>query len=131
MHQNRNRLIAAGFAGALALVAGTGIAEAKSGDVRASGTCSGQSTSKIKLAPRASDGVTKVEFEVDQNVAGATWQVSITDNGVEVVNRSATTAAPSGSFTVRTRRPGAAGHSVVATASNPVTGETCSASASV
>ncbi len=131
MNRQRNRLIAAGFAGALALVAGTGIAEAKDGDIRANGTCTAGSTSQIKLAPRPSDGVTTVEFEVDQNVVGATWQVSIADNGVVVVNRSATTVAPSGSFEVRTRRPGAAGHAIVATATNSATGETCSASASV
>lgn len=130
-HRTRNRLVAAGFAGTLALVAGTGLAAAKDGDVRVAGTCTASSTAKLKLAPRPSDRQTRIELEVDQNVVGQAWDVTITDNGATAVQRSATTTAPSGSFTVEARRPGASGHTVVATATNAVTGETCTATASV
>ena len=49
------------------------------------------------------------EYEVDSNRAGQVWAVRITDNGAVVVSRHATTAGPSGSFTVRkviANRPG-------------------------
>jgi hypothetical protein len=129
--QRKHRIVAAGFAGLLATVASIGIADAKDGDVRVNGRCTGASTSKLKLAPRPSDNQTRVEFEVDQNVVGVTWNVVIKDNGVIVLRRTATTTAPSGSFEVAKRLPGATGHSVKAKATNPSTGETCTASASV
>ncbi len=130
MHR-KHRIVAAGFAGLLASVATIGTAAAKDGDIRVAGKCTGASSSKLKLAPRPSDHQTRVEFEVDQNVVGVAWNVVIKDNGVTVLRRSATTTAPSGSFSIAKRLPGAAGHAVKATAKNPATGETCTASASV
>ena len=47
--------------------------------------------------------------QVDSNRAGQVWAVRITDNGAVVVSRHATTAGPSGSFTIRkviANRPG-------------------------
>src|SRR4249920_640677 len=85
------------LAGIVAVPAG-----AKSGDVVVKGRCSLGATSKLKVAPRASDNRTKVEFEVDSNVNGQTWNVRITDNGVPVLSTVKTTAPPSGSFTART-----------------------------
>ena len=127
-----SRSIATGVAlGALATAGLAAPAAAKSGDVRVAGRCTAASTAKLKLAPRPSDRRTRVEFEVDQNVVGQTWNVRIADNGVVVVNRSATTVAPSGSFTVATRRPGSSGHAIVATATNASTGESCRAAAAV
>jgi hypothetical protein len=124
------KLIAATALSLLGLVAVAPMAHAKTGDVRAAGTCSVRSASKIKLAER--DEGLKIEFEVDENVVGATWRVTITDNGTRVLGRRYTTVAPSGSFTARAVVPNAAGADVVvARATNLVTGETCRASARI
>ena len=105
-------------------------AQAKGVDVRANGTCSRASTSKIRLRP--DNGRIETEFEVDQNRVGQHWNVSIADNGVVVARTAATTVAPSGSFTVRRLLANRAGTDhVVARASNPVTGESCVARASL
>ena len=131
MSKHPSRILAA-TAGALLLVGAAGAipAEAKAGDVKVSGSCSGSSTWKLKLGPRAR--TIQTEFEVDSNVVGQQWTVSITDNGVQVFTADATTVAPSGSFTVATRIPNVAGSdAVVATAANAATGESCVAMASV
>lgn len=111
-------------------IAGAVPAMAKDGDVIVTGSCSAASTYKLKLAPR--DGGIETEFEVDSNVNGQVWSVRMTDNGARVFRGSATTAAPSGSFTVRPKIANLAGtDTVVATATNPTTGERCVATASV
>lgn len=85
-------------------------ASAKGGHrgVTVRGTCSQQSTSKLKLS-REDRGI-EVEFEVDQNRNGVPWKVNLRRNGVRVASLTATTRAPSGSFKVRrviADRPGA------------------------
>jgi hypothetical protein len=105
-------------------------ASARGGDVKVAGTCTGRSTSTLKLAPRTGDNITQVEFEVDTNRAGVTWRVRVTDHGNVVIARLATTNA-GGSFTVQKRLPGAKGHVIAARARNLTTGEVCTASASV
>jgi hypothetical protein len=72
------------------------------------GTCSQQSTSKLKLS-REDRGI-EVEFEVDQNRNRVPWKVTLRRNGARVASFTATTRAPSGSFEVRrliADRPGA------------------------
>jgi hypothetical protein len=99
-------------------------------DVIMAGRCSAASSSKIKLSP--DDGLIEVEFEVDQNRVGDTWNVTLRDNGAVVFRTKATTAAPSGSFEVRRRIPDRAGRDTVrGIASNPRTGENCVASATI
>ena len=56
---------------ALALLALGSPAFAKDGDVLVRGTCTANSTSKLKLS--AEDGRIEVEFEVDQNRNGVPW----------------------------------------------------------
>ncbi len=103
---------------------------ARSDDVIVRGACSGASDYKLKLAPR--DGRIEVAFEVDSNRNGQTWNVTLADNGAVFFSGAAKTNAPSGSFTVRSISADAAGTDVVTgTATNPLTGETCSASASL
>jgi hypothetical protein len=131
MSKRQSRILAA-TAGALLIVGASGVvpAEAKAGDVKVAGHCTGASTWKLKLGPRAR--TIQTEFEVDSNVVGQTWSVSITDNGVQVFTGPQTTVAPSGSFTLDTRVPNKAGpDAIVATASNAATGESCTAAASV
>lgn len=121
---------------ALATIALTGAAvaapaHAKDGDIKIAGKCTGSSTSKLKLQPRPSDGKLEMEFEVDQNVNGQVWAVTISDNGTNFYAKNKTTVAPSGSFEVKASRSGATGHKIAAKAVNARTGETCTASGSV
>ena len=51
----------------------------KDGDVFVRGTCTGVTTSKLKLSEE--DGRIEVEFEVDQNRSGVRWNVSLFQNG--------------------------------------------------
>ena len=77
------------------------------GGVKASGACTGGGHFELKA--KHDDGKIEMEFEVDSNRAGQVWAVRITDNGAVVVSRNATTAGPSGSFTIRktiANRPG-------------------------
>ncbi|HEX6952715.1 MAG TPA: hypothetical protein VF124_07955 [Gaiellaceae bacterium] len=102
-------------------------ASAKGGHpgVTVRGTCSQQSTSKLKVA-RDDRGI-EVEFEVDQNRNGVPWKVTLRRNGVRVASLTAKTRAPSGSFKVRrliADRPGADRIAARAIRS----GEACSAS---
>ena len=115
---------------ALATTLGLGLALAPSasasggGGVRASGTCSSGATWTLKA--KHDSGAIEVEGEVDANHAGQTWNWSISDNGTVVRHGSATTRAPSGSFSV-TRRIGnrAGADRVVFRATRPATGQTC------
>ena len=110
----------------LALVAAPS-ANAKDGDVLRQGTCTGVSTSKIKLSEE--DGRIEVEFEVDQNRNGVRWNILIRQNGRRVANVVRVTRGPSGSFEARIVAPNRAGtDTFVATATR--SGESCRALAS-
>jgi hypothetical protein len=88
------------------------------------GTCTQQSTSKLKLT-REDRGI-QVEFEVDQNRNGVPWNVTLRRNGHRVASLKATTHAPSGSFEIRRVIAGKLGTSrIVARATR--SGETCTA----
>jgi hypothetical protein len=80
---------------------------ASGGGVSASGACT--NGGHFKLKAKHDNGKIEMEYQVDSNRAGQTWAVRITDNGAVVVSRHATTAGPSGSFTIRktiSNRPG-------------------------
>ena len=97
---------------------------AKGSDVIRTGSCSGSSEWKLKLSP--DNGRIEVEFEVDQNVNGQTWNVKLKHNGNVFWRGQRTTQAPSGSFTVRKFTPNLAGtDKIVGRAVNPKTGEVC------
>jgi hypothetical protein len=103
----------------------TGVA--KDGDIRVAGTCTGSTTSKIKLS--AEDGGIEVEFEVDQNRNGVPWRVTLSQNGRTVARLTRVTRAPSGSFEARkvtSDRPGA---DVLRGRAVSPTGEVCTARA--
>ena len=125
----RTRALAATIGG-LALVAALGAspASAKAGDVRVAGTCNKSATTKIKLGPR--DGRIETEAEVDSNRNGQTWSVRMRQNGVLVLDTTATTRAPSGSFSVRKVLPNKAGtDTITAVSRNAATGQTCTVTA--
>lgn len=121
------RTIAASAAAVIAIgIGAVSPAAAKDGDKIVSGKCSASSTYKFKVGAR--DGGFEYEYEVDQNRNGVVWNVNITDNGVRVFKGTARTAAPSGSFSVEGRTANRAGaDAFVAKATNPATGETCTA----
>ena len=94
--------------------------------VQKSGDCSGAANWKLKAKP--DDGRLEVEFEVDQNRNGVKWNVVIKRNGTTAVRTTATTKAPSGSFSVERRIAGTSGK-ITATATR--SGESCKGSVSV
>jgi hypothetical protein len=119
-------------ASALALVALAAPATtmAKDGDVVRSGACTGASDWKLKLGHE--DGKIEVEFEVDQNRNGQTWNVRLKQDGNQFWSGQKTTKAPSGSFEVRKLASNKAGvHTFVGRATNPRTGEVCRGTASI
>ena len=125
------RLAVTAFGG-LVLFGAVGVApaSAKAGDVRKVGTCTGRSTTTIKIGPR--DGRLETEFEVDSNRNGQQWSVTMTQNGAIVASGTKTTVAPSGSFTVRRVLTNRAGTDTInAAAKNLATGEWCVVSASI
>jgi hypothetical protein len=129
----RNRLGVKGFAawcGAAALLATLAVAPAapaKRGDVRVQGTCSGSSSSKLKLSEEG--GRIEVEFEVDQNRNGVEWTVSLRHNGTRVFRGTRTTKPPSGSFELRRVIANASGDDNVRARAVTGSGERCIASA--
>ena len=100
------------------------------GTIRSPGKCSAASTSKIKVKPR--DGRLEVELEVDQNRNGVKWNWKLKDNSALVFHGTATTKAPSGSFSVERKINDSAGNDdVVGIGRNPKSGERCVANVTV
>ncbi len=103
---------------------------AKQGDVIRTGSCSASSDWKLKLSP--DDGKIEVEFEVDSNVNGQTWNVRLQRNGDTFFTGSRMTHAPGGFFEVRKLATNGFGtDSFVARAVNSATGEVCRGKASI
>ena len=97
---------------------------AKDGDVIRTGSCTGATDWKLKLSPE--NGRIEVEFEVDQNQNGKTWNVRLKRNGDTFWNGQRVTKAPSGSFEVRKVTGNAPGSDhIVARARNTQSGEVC------
>jgi hypothetical protein len=99
--------ITVGLTAPLVAVATPAFASGGGGGVSASGACT--NGGHFKLKAKHDDGRIEMEYQVDSNRAGQVWAVRITDNGKVVVSRHATTAGPSGSFTIRktiANRPG-------------------------
>ena len=119
--------LAAALALSGAVLAAPPIASAKNGNgVRATGTCTQSSTSKLKLS--GENGKVEVEFEVDQNRNAVPWKVTLRRNGALVSSTTATTRAPSGSFSARRVVAGPHG-TYVAVAKR--SGETCTVHATI
>ena len=121
--------LAAGIAAAASL-AYAAPASGGGGDreVRVRGACTGAATSKLKLSEE--DGRIEVEFEVDQNVNGRRWRVTLKRNGVRVFRGIRTTRPPSGSFEVRRLVADRAGRErITARAVSLAGGQICTATA--
>jgi predicted secreted protein len=91
------------------------------------GTCSGTSTTKVKATVKGDAIVVKAKVATD--VAAEAWSYSIADNGSTVVADVATTGSD-GKFKVKATIPNLEGTDTVdVTATDSVTGETCTAEA--
>ena len=120
--------LAAALALSGAVLAAPPIASAKNGNgVRATGTCTQSSTSKLKLS--GENARIEVEFEVDQNRNGVRWTVTLRRNGALSVSTRATTRSPSGSFSVRRLLTNGSGGDVVSARAVSPSGEVCTARA--
>ena len=109
---------------AFALLVPAGIASAGQNDVIREGSCADASDWKLKVSPE--DGRLEVEFEVDQNVSGDRWRVSIRHDGDLAFRGIRTTRGASGSFEVRIVENDAAGPDTFsARARNLSTDEVC------
>ncbi len=102
-------------------------ANAKDGDVRVAGKCTGATTSKLKLSEE--NGRIEVEFEVDQNRNGVRWTVSLSRNGNRFARLARTTRPPSGSFEARALARNGAGAEVIRGRAVSPSGEVCTARA--
>jgi hypothetical protein len=109
---------------AFVLLVPAGIASAGQNDVIREGSCADASDWKLKVSPE--DGRLEVEFEVDQNVSGNRWRVSIRHDGDLAFRGIRTTRGASGSFEVRIVENDAAGRDTFsARARNLSTDEVC------
>jgi hypothetical protein len=127
MNEMRRRwgLTAAALVGLIAVPAQAPAAPAKDGDVLVRGTCTGRSTSKLKLSD--DDGRMEVEVEVDQNRNGVPWTILLRRDGVRVATAVRVTRPPSGSFELRRVIANGAGTDVVSARAMRRSGEVCSA----
>jgi hypothetical protein len=101
---------------------------AKDGDILVAGTCTGSTTSKIKLSPE--NGRIEVEFEVDQNRNGVRWNVRLFQNGRAIARLARVTRPPSGSFEARVVAPDRAGADAFRARATSPSGGVCTARAS-
>jgi hypothetical protein len=130
MRPTRTAVAIAATSFAVVLAGAATPANAADGDVRTHGACSASGTWKLKAKP--DDGRLEVEGEVDVNRNGQSWNWKILRNGNVVANGSATTHAPSGSFSVQRRIANPAGSDRIGwRATNPATGNTCQGSLTI
>jgi hypothetical protein len=124
--------VGVGFIGALCglvlALATAPLAVAKDGDVLVRGTCTGSTTSKLKLSEE--DGRIEVEFEVDQNRNGVRWNVAIFRNGSRVARMTKVTRGPSGSFEARALVADGPGRETIRARGTRPSGAVCTAVAS-
>jgi hypothetical protein len=94
---------------------------------RLAGTCTKESTSKLKLSNE--NGRIEVEFEVDQNRNGVRWIVVLSHNGARIARLVRTTRPPSGSFEERVLARNRSGDDVIRARATSRSGEVCTARA--
>jgi DUF4097 and DUF4098 domain-containing protein YvlB len=108
---------------AVGVIAPLPAALAKSPRVIVTGKCTGNSTAKLKLKP--DNGKIEVEFEVDQNRNGVSWNYTLKRAGATVASGTKVTVAPSGSFTARRLISNAAGPDTITARATRANGEVC------
>jgi hypothetical protein len=119
----RATLVTGLLAATLLAAAPLGVA-ARDSDIIRTGSCSAATDWKLKLSEE--DGRIEVEYEVDQNRNGQTWNVKLKRNGNVFWRGQRTTQPPSGSFEVRRVISNGAGlDRIRGIATNPRSGEVC------
>jgi hypothetical protein len=93
------------------------------------GKCSNGASWKLKA--KNDDARIEVEFEVDQNVAGRRWNVTLKRDGAVVFRGVRATRAPSGSFSVERRIGNPAGADRIVATAKAAAGGTCRAALTV
>lgn len=124
MNVRRTAILAASAAtlSTVALLPATAHASGSDLRVQKSGACA---SGVWKLKAKPDDGRLEIEFEIDTNRSGQTWNVKIKDNGASVFSGNRTTGGRSGSFSVETKTANRAGTDTIkATATR--NGTTCS-----
>ena len=106
------------------------VAPAKRPEVLRTGTCSNGADWKLKAKPE-DGGRLEVEFEVDQNVNGRRWTVTITRDGARVFRGVRTTRPPSGSFSVNRRIANPAGQDRIVAVARTARGAVCRGALSI
>jgi hypothetical protein len=93
--------------------------------------CSKGSVSNLQLQ-REDTGKISVDFGVDmaRHRAGVTWKIKETRNGVTFVHRTTRTISD-GSFSISNLLAPKSVNHILATATNPATGETCTIKATL
>lgn len=105
-------------------VATSAAAQASDDEKIRRGSCSGSTDWKIKA--KADDGRIEVEGEIDSNHNGQDWNWVLKHNGSVSARGSATTHAPSGSFSVERKTVNAKGvDHFTFRATRPASGEVC------
>ncbi|HEV3480457.1 MAG TPA: hypothetical protein VG144_13550 [Gaiellaceae bacterium] len=84
-----------------------------------------------KLKAKHDDGLIDVEFEVDQNVNGRRWSVTLRRDGTRVFRGIRTTRPPSGSFEINRRIGNPAGPDRITAVARAVAGGTCRAALTI
>jgi hypothetical protein len=118
----------AALCGLLIAVAAAPAAVTKDGDVIRRGNCTGSTDWKLKLSEE--DGRIEVEFEVDQNRNGVSWNVRLFQNGSQIARATRVTRGPSGSFEFRKVAPNTAGTDSFRARATRASGEVCTGRAS-
>jgi hypothetical protein len=117
--------LALGVLGSGLVLAPDALAQGGGGGVRTAGSCSAHGVWKLKAKP--DDGRLEVEAEVDVNRAATHWKWTMSQNGKVVRSGTATTTAPSGSFSVNRSLTNRAGTDRIGfRAINTADGNTCS-----
>ena len=96
---------------------------------RVTGRCTGNASAKLKVKPDG--GRLETEFEVDQNRNGVKWTVKLRRNGRLAVKTTATTKAPSGSFSVNRRLTNGPGSDRITARATSPSGQVCTAGLTV
>lgn len=98
-------IVAATAGLAVALPIGPALANDNRAEVRTSGQCTGTAVWKLKV--KEDDAGVEVEFEVDSNEAGQTWDYTLSGPTGVLSSGTRTTAGVSGSFDVEVATAGA------------------------
>jgi hypothetical protein len=84
-----------------------------------------------KLKAKHDDGLIEVEFEVDQNISGRSWNLVLRRDGAVVARATRVTRPPSGSFELNRRIGNPAGSDRIVAFARAARGGTCRAALSI